>query len=59
MKKLLTKLNIIGQNVAIGAVLGWFAFAISFDIMAIILYVFFPETWSEVAYYMNQFLGIY
>jgi hypothetical protein len=59
MKKFLNKLNIIGQNVAIGAVLGWFAFAISFDIMAIILCAFFPETWSEVAYHMNQFLGIY
>jgi hypothetical protein len=59
MKKLLTKLNIIGQNVTIGAIFGWFAFAISFDIMAIILYAFFPETWSEVAYHMHQFLGIH
>jgi len=57
MKKLLTKLQNLAENVAIGAVLGWFAFAISFDIMAIILYAFFPETWSEVTYHMNQFLG--
>ena len=59
MKKLLTKLQNLTENVAIGAILGWFAFAISFDIMAIILYAFFPETWSEVAYHINQFLGIY
>ena len=58
MKKLLNKLDNWLQNVAIAAVLGWFAFAISFDIMAIILYAFFPETWSEVAYHINQFLGI-
>ena len=57
MKKLLTKLQNLAENVAIGAVLGWFAFAISFDIMAIILYAFFPETWSEVAYHINQFIG--
>ena len=59
MKKFLNKLSIIGQNVAIGAILGWFAFAVAFDIMAIILCAFFPETWSEVAYHMHQFLGIH
>lgn len=59
MKKLLTKLNNIIQNVAIGAVVGWFAFALSFDFMAIIMVAFFPETWNEVAYRMSQFLGTY
>jgi hypothetical protein len=58
MKKLLNKLDNWLQNVAIAAVFGWFAFAISFDIMALILVAFFPETWSEVAYRMNQFLGL-
>ena len=57
MKKLLTKLKTLTENIAIAAVFGWFAFAISFDIMAIVLYSFFPETWSEVTYHMNQFLG--
>ena len=57
MKKLLTKLKTLRENIAIAAVLGWFAFAVSFDIMAITLYAFFPETWSEVTYRMNQFLG--
>ena len=57
MKKLLTKLKNLGENVAIGAILGWFAFAISFDIMALIMVAFFPETWSEMVYHMNQFLG--
>jgi len=57
MKKFLNKLDNWLQNVAIAAVFGWFAFAISFDIMAIVLYTFFPDTWSEVAYHMNQFLG--
>ena len=57
MKKFINKLKNIGQNVAIGAILGWFAFAITFDFIAIILCAFFPETWSEVVYHMNQFLG--
>ena len=57
MKKFLNKLNNWMQNLAIAAVFGWFAFAISFDIMAIVLYSFFPDTWSEVTYHMNQFLG--
>ena len=59
MKKFLNKLNIIGQNVAIGAILGWFAFAITFDFIAIILCAFFPEIWSEAVYHMHQFLGIH
>lgn len=59
MKKLLNKLNDWFQTLAIGAILGWFAFAISFDIIAIILCVFFPETWTEAVYHMHQFLGIH
>ena len=57
MKKLLTKLKDIASKVATVAVIGWFAFALSFDAMAVIMFAFFPETWSEMVYHMNQFLG--
>jgi hypothetical protein len=57
MKKFINKLKNITANFFVGALVGWFAFAISFDIMACILYAFFPETWSDVVYHMNQFLG--
>jgi hypothetical protein len=58
MKKLLAKLKNVTQNFFIGALFGWFALAITFDLTAIITYTFFPETWSEITYHMNQLLGI-
>jgi hypothetical protein len=58
MKKLLTKLSNAVQNLAVGAIVGWFVFALSFDFMAILMVAFFPNEWSEVVYRMNQVLGI-
>lgn len=57
MKKFLDKIKDITSRIAVGALVGWFAFAISFDIMAVILCAFFPETWSEVVYQMHDILG--
>ena len=55
--KFLDKVKDIASRIAVGALVGWFAFALTFDFIAVILFAFFPNVWSEVVYKMHDILG--